>query len=623
MRSRLWRLARLLVELAIDATIVVAGYYVGLLLRFDGDIPDVTIDTFRLAAPLIVIAYLAANYVFGVYRTAWQYGSLGDVLSLGRSVLLVTAVLFVFNLTREVRHIPLSVNLIAGSITFLGMTFWKMSPRLWRHRAVRPRRGPTRRLLIAGAGNTGQLVAREFLQHADWGYRPVCFADDDPAKRGKRIHRVPVAGATADIPALVARYGVDVVALALPSAPGAKVRELVALCQAARVPVRMVPGLPEIVRSPHQLAQLRDVTVADLIGRDPTPIDVTACRESLCRRVVLITGAAGSIGSELARQVLAFGPAALHLLDNNETGLHDLHQELAQAAGQGAGVDVRLWPADVADAAKVARVCLAARPQVVFHAAAFKHVPLMEEHPDEAFRVNVLGTRNVFRAAAAAGVEKVVFITTDKAVKPVSVYGATKRVGELLVRALTEHGTTVFCAVRFGNVIGSRGSVVSVFSRQIRQGGPVGVTHPEAARYYLTIPEAVSLVLQAAAFAEQGQVLMLDMGEEVRTLDLAEKMIRMNGLAPGADVPIVYTGLRPGEKVREELVAEHEQLLPTPHPRVWRTAGGGRIPVADLDAAVDALAAARDLPRDEFIRRLHALARLTPAGAPEHLAREA
>ena len=608
--ARLRQALRLLAEFAIDGAIVVAGYYAGLLLRFDGSIPRASLDTFALVAPLIVFAYLATAYLFGVYRTAWQYGGISDVLALGRTVLLVTVAIVLLNRTRAERDIPLSVNLIAGAFTFLGMTFWKLLPRLRRHR---PRRHPhpgTQRLLIVGAGNTGQLVAREFLQHPEWDHRPVCFVDDDPAKRGKRIHGLPVAGVSSDLSKLIERYAIDVVALALPSAPRGRVRDLVAVCEVARVPVRMVPGLPEIVQNPHSIGYLREVTIEDLLGREPVAIDFSLCLESLQNRVVLITGAAGSIGAELARQARGFQPAGLHLLDNNETGLYDLHQELHRA---GAELDLRLWPASIVDQERVGQVFASVRPHVVFHAAAYKHVAMMEEHPDEAFRVNVLGTRNVLRAAADAGVEKVVFITTDKAVKPTSVYGATKRIGELLVLAAAERSATVFAAVRFGNVIGSRGSVVPTFTRQIEQGGPVGVTHPDATRFFLTIPEAVSLVIQAAAFATQGQVYMLDMGEKVRILDLAEKMIRMKGLAPGADVSIVYTGLRPGEKVHEELVGDGEQVAATHHPKVLLTHGGLRLPAAELDAAIDALAAGLDAPRADLARAIHRLARTAPA----------
>jgi FlaA1/EpsC-like NDP-sugar epimerase len=603
------RHVRLIAGLVIDAAIILLCYYTGFLLRFDGHVPRESLDTFWTVAPLIVAGYLLANWVFGVYRTAWQYGGISDVLNVGRAVLLVTLVITAFNRTRAERDIPLSVNLIAGALVFLLMAFWKMSPRLVMHRPARRARATTKRLLIVGAGNTGQLVAREFRQHHDWDYRPVCFADDDPAKRGKRIHGVPVAGTTGDIPDLVDRFGIDVVALALPSAPRGKVRDLLTVCQVTGVPVRMVPGLPEMVQDPNLASHLREVTVEDLLGRDPVDIDYSQCLESLRNRVVLITGAAGSIGSELARQVITFRPAGLHLLDNNETGLHDLRQELLK---DGVDVDVRLWPGDIRDAGRVRRIFDAVRPRVVFHAAAYKHVGMMEEHPDEAFRVNVLGTRNICAATAEAGAEKLVFITTDKAVNPTSVYGATKRIGELLVLASAERSATVFCAVRFGNVIGSRGSVVPIFARQISEGGPVGVTHPDATRYFLTIPEAVSLVIQAAAFAKQGQVFMLDMGEEVNIQELAEKMIRLKGLEPGTDVPIVYTGLRPGEKVREELIAEHEQQHPTHHPKVMLMYGGGHVSVPDLDVAIDTLASSPPGEREEFVRALHRLARLGP-----------
>jgi FlaA1/EpsC-like NDP-sugar epimerase len=458
--------------------------------------------------------------------------------------------------------------------------------------------------MIVGAGNTGQFVAREFRTHRDWLHEPVCFVDDDRRKFGVRVHRVPVAGMIEDIPALVRQYAVDVVAVALPSAPGAKVREIVTLCQSAGVPVRMVPGLPEIVRQPGGTTALRDLTVEDLIGREPVDIDFSECLESLQNKVVLITGAAGSIGSELARQVLTFAPAGLHLLDNNETGLHDLRLELEP---QSAEVSLRTWIADIANEQKLAKVFDAVRPEIVFHAAAFKHVPLMEEHPDEALRVNVLGTLNVCRAADRIDVQKLVFISTDKAINPSSVMGASKRIGELILLALAQQSRTVFSAVRFVNVIGSRGSVVGIFSRQIDDGGPVTITDPAMRRYYLTIPEAVSLVIQAAAFAGQGQIYMLDIGEEIRIVDLAEKMIRMRGLTPGTDVPIVYTGAREGEKFREDLVAGDEEREPTHHPKVLHIRSQVRESLAVLEAEIAALSAA-DLDREALARRLHALA---------------
>jgi FlaA1/EpsC-like NDP-sugar epimerase len=602
----------MLAAMALDGAIVAGAYALALIFRFDnvGSVPDVSWEALRGAAPVLVLLYLGAFFLFGIYRTAWQYGSAGDVLNLGRAVLLVTVLIFLFNRTREVRHIPLSVNVIGGVLIFVGCGFLKMLPRLLANNRWAAQAVGVRRMLIVGAGNTGQFVAREFLAHPDWLHRPVCFVDDDRRKFGMRVHRVPVAGRTGDIPALVRQYEVDLVAVALPSAPGGTVREIVTLCQEAGVPVRMVPGLPEIVRDPARASRLRELTVEDLIGRAPVDIDFSECLESLQNKVVLITGAAGSIGSELARQVLGFGPAALHLLDNNETGLHDLRLALDEESED---VNLRTWIADVAHLPKLERVFTSVRPQVVFHAAAYKHVHLMEEHPDEALRVNVEGTLNVCRAAAMNGAEKVVFISTDKAINPVSVYGASKRIGELLMLAFSRQSRTVFCAVRFVNVIGSRGSVVGIFTRQIDQGGPVGITDPAMQRYYLTIPEATSLVIQAAAFAGQGQIYMLDIGEEVRIVDLAEKMIRMRGLTPGADVPIVYTGARPGEKLREELLAADEAREPTHHPKVLHIRSRGAPSLAVLEAEIAALSGA-SLDREPLARRLRALAESDGAG---------
>lgn len=606
-------LARLLLAMALDGAIVAAGSMLALLLRFDGDVPNVTWDTFRQVAPLLVVGYLVTFILFGIYRTAWRYGGASDIINLGWAVLLVTLVAFVFNHTREVRDIPLSVNLVSGALIFLGCAFVKMTPRLFATSRLTRSRVDTKRLLIVGAGSTGQFVGREFRAHPEWQHRPVCYVDDDRRMIGMRVHGVPVAGSIDEIPALVRRYGVDVVALAAPTAAGARTRQIVTLCQEAGVPLRMVPGLPEIVREPARIANLRELTVEDLIGREPVEIDYSECLESLRNKTVLITGAAGSIGSELARQVMSFAPAGLHLLDNNETGLYDLNLALT---GGSADVNLRTWIADVSDTAKMQRVFDAVRPQVVFHAAAYKHVPLMEEHPDEALRVNVGGTLNVCRAAEQFGAEKLVFISTDKAINPASVMGASKRIGELIVLAFAARGRTTYCAVRFVNVIGSRGGVVSVFNHQLDAGGPIGITDPRMQRYYLTIPEAVSLVIQAEAFAGTGQIYMLDIGEEIRIVDLAEKMIRMRGLTPGKDVPIVFTGVRPGEKLREDLTTSDEGREPTHHPKVLHITSSVRPSLALLEAEIAALGAV-SLEREALAARLHALA----AGEGGQLAR--
>ena len=609
------RLLRSLAAALLDVAIVAATYVAALLFRFDGHVPTQSWHAFARVYPGIALAFILANWLLGIYRIAWRYASVIEAVRLGAAVMVATIVVTGINVLPRTRDIPLSVTLVSGPLSFLAMSFVKLSPRLLAHRPTLRDVDGVQRVLIAGAGATGQFVAREFQQHRVWRLRPVGFVDDDTGKRGSRIHGVPVLGAIADLPRIARRVEADLVAIALPSVSGAKVREIAALAEAANVPVRMVPGLPEVVRDNLSVGQLRELTVEDLLGREPVEIDFAGCAAVVHNASVLITGAAGSVGTELARQALALGPAALHLLDINESGLHDLQVELAPARGE---CDIKLWIGSVAERAKTAQVFSQARPDLVFHAGAYKHVDLMELHPDEAFRANVVGTLNVCQAADLYGARKLVFISTDKSVHPASVYGATKRVGELLVQAMAERSETVFCTVRFGNVIGSRGSVVPTFWRQIASGGPVTLTHPEMMRYFLTIPEAVSLVIQAAAFARQGQTFMLDMGEEVRIADLAERMIRLKGLRPGEDIPIVYTGLRPGEKLREVLVADHEEVRPTSHPKVLLMATERAADARVLVAEVERLARMQHDPA-RLARALHALARLEPGagGEPE------
>lgn len=598
-----------LLGFGLDAAIVAGSYAIALLLRFDGSVPDPTWRRYAYAIAPIVIAYLAANMVLGVYRTAWRYGSLRDVINLGTSVAVVTAGIFIINLLLpSPRHIPLSVNLVAGVLTFLAMTFVKLWPRLIASYAspFGESAEGTRRVLIFGAGDTGQLLAREMLHNRYLGYRPVGFVDDDPYKRGIRIHGLPVLGTRYDIVTISRKYAVELIALADGSGD---IREIVTISQTAGVPVQIVPSLADIVSGRARPAQLREVTVDDLLEREALEIDYVECSKTIRGRRVLVTGAAGSIGSEISRQLLSLGPASLHLLDNNESGLHDL---LTQLLPNSEECELKLWVASVADRPRLQSIFQSYQPEVVFHAAAYKHVPLMEDHPEEAFRVNVLGTLNLCQAAMEAGTEKFVFISTDKAVKPTSVMGATKRIGELMIATMGQsQGGTTFCAVRFGNVMGSRGSVIPLFWQQIQMGGPISVTHPDMRRYFLTVPEAASLVIQAATFAQQGQIYLLDMGEEVRIVDLAEKMIRLGGLKR-EEVEIIYTGLRPGEKLREELVEDTETLVATAHPKVFlaqreqpRALSGQR-----LIAAIHKLQTQRELDSSDLASRIHALALL-------------
>jgi FlaA1/EpsC-like NDP-sugar epimerase len=515
---------RLLPVLLLDAAIVLAAYAAALALRFDGDVPSDSINFFLKAAPFIAGAHLVGNVLFRIYRTSWKYAGIVDAFNLALSIGVVSVFLFAINAFLSPRYIPLTVNVVAPALIFIAMGGVKFWPRLWASRNQFADDDSVRNVLIVGAGHTGQLLAREFRQNPRWNYRPIGFVDDDRRLRGVRIHGVTVLGARDDIPEIALKRKVDLVALAIPSAPGPAVRDIVGIVQSTGVPVRTVPGLRDLVRSESDYVQLREVTVDDLLGRQQVDVDTELCAAAIRGKTVLITGAAGFIASELARQVLAFGPSRLHLVDVNETGLYDLQRDMEPDENRSR---LRIWLCDVADRDQVDDMMRATRPDILFHAAAYKHIPVMEEHPLAALRVNVGGTMNICMSAREFGVRKVVFVSTDKAVNPDNVYGASKRVGELLVTAVGEDGGTTYAAVRFGNVMGARGSVVPLFLRQIERGGPVLLTDREATRYFMSVDEAASLVIQSAAFAEQAQIYILDMGEKVRIAELAEKMMRL------------------------------------------------------------------------------------------------
>jgi len=589
--------------MALDVVVVGLAYSAALLLRFDGSVPHESAVLAAKVFPIIALAYVLANMFLGVYRTVWAYGSIGDILALFRPTVLVTVLIFVANFWVRERDIPLSVVLIGGALVFLGMAMAKMRTRL----LLRLPWGATasRRLLIVGADRTGQLLARELQADPEINYQPVGFVDDDPKKHHTRIHGLLVLGPVSRLEQIIRRRDAEVVAIALARPQGSAIREIVAVCQRLSVPVLMVPGVDNWVAGSRDV--LRAITLDDLLGRDPVQIDFAACRQSVADKVVLVTGAAGSIGSELCRQVLSFQPRELHLIDNNESGLHDLSLELIAAAPQTA---LRLWVANVVDAKKIDEIFRRARPDLVYHAAALKHVPLMEDHPDEAFRVNVLGTLNLARAARTYQAGTFVLVSTDKAVHPTSIMGATKRIAELLVIALArecEH--TNYVAVRFGNVMGSRGSVVPTFMRQIDGGGPVTVMHPDMMRYFISIPEAVRLVIQTGTFGCHGNIYMLDMGEEINILELAERMIRLRGLRPGDDIEVVFTGPRPGEKLREELVADFEHMEATDHPKVMRLTASVEVTEGEVCRLIDEMAADQWGDKDQLRSRIHLVAR--------------
>lgn len=620
------QLARFGLSLVLDVGIVIAAYAIALELKFDGNVPAESFRAMLWAAPLIALAYILAYQAVGVYSTAWQYGSLRDALLLAGAVALVTAGVLIINLLLPKRPIPLTVNVISAAFLLLGHGAVRMFPRLW-NAAAQPEvhESQRQRVLIVGAGDTGQLLAWELGHNRTQPYRPVAFIDDDEKLKGKRVHGVPVIGGRFEIPKTIETLKVDLVAIALESERAPRLQEVLALIEPSRVPVRLVPAFADVMEGRAQRGEMREITPEDLLAREPMDVDDAACRAAIAGRVVLITGAAGSIGSELTRRVMDYGPSALHLIDSNETGVHELRVEMVQRSG--GNIPVRPWLVNISDRRSLQDIFEASRPQVVFHLAAYKHIRMMEENPEQAFETNVLGTLNVFEAAQSVQSEKVVFLSSHTAVNPVSVYGASKRIGELLTTSMFSPGDspplrqrgggqgegssrrTRFSSVRLTNVIDARGTVLGLFTRQISGGGPVSVTDPQVARYFLTISEVAGLVIQAAALSKGGDIFLLDTGDEVRIAELAERLIRSRGMEPGKDIEIIYTGLREGEKVSEALIGEHERLEPTTHPRVLTAVSSLHFDGSELRAAIGELDVDRRRRSGNLPARIHALAR--------------
>ncbi len=558
---------RRLIIVAVHLLLVMLSYRAAYLLRFEFDIPPVENVGFWQTLPLLVALRLAAHARFGLYEGYWKHFSIDDLLQLGTAVsassVAFWAVLTVFPVLGEV---PRSVMLLdwLGVIVLVGGTHlfarWVQEDRL----RLLPRLG--RRAFVVGTGDRAERLLREVLRTGCNSVDVVGLVVNDERNRGRSIHRIPVVGTIAELPSLLSQFGADLVIVAMEKPSSSLMSRIVEGCLPTGAELRLLPSLEEELGERAPIDQLRQVRLEDLLGRDPIELDMAAVRADLTGRRVLITGAAGSIGSELARQVAAFGPARLALLDQAESPLYFVHLELTQAHPE---LDIVPVICDVTAQDRLTRVFGEFRPECVIHAAAYKHVPLMEADPVEAVRNNVRGTLIAAQAAATFGAAKFVLISTDKAVNPSSVMGATKRVAERVVLGLPslQRSLTDFRAVRFGNVIGSAGSVIPLFERQLAAGGPVTVTHAEVERYFMTIAEAVELVLQAAALpAAQRRICMLDMGRPVRILELAQKMIALSGLKN--KVKIEITGLRPGEKLREDLVSTTEVSVPSAVPKV-------------------------------------------------------
>jgi len=537
--------------------------------------------------PLVLSVRLPLFFGFGLYSRLWRYASASELVAIAEANLLssvVAAVLIVLVLTplRLISGFPRSIILIEGMLTLLLVGGLRFSFRLW-PRVLRRQPGvafqthnkPPKRVLIFGAGDAGTMIVREIRANPALGLEPVAFLDDDLTKKGSRIHNVPVLGDRHALEKTVQAQHIDTVIIAMPKAPGRVIREIAELCRQIAVPVQTIPGLYEILGGAVTVSAIRQVELEDLLRREPVTIDLPQVGQYLGDARVLVTGAGGSIGSELCRQIARFQPERLILFELAESHLYQIQRQLAASFP---ALPIVPIVGDVRDRHKVAIVWAQQQPQVVFHAAAHKHVPLMESNVDEVVANNVFGTRHVLEASVHYGVQRFVLISTDKAVHPKSVMGATKRICEMMVAnfeirnskfEIRNPQSAILCtAVRFGNVLGSSGSVVPLFKEQIAAGGPVTVTHPDVQRYFMTIPEAVSLIIQAAALGKGGEIFVLDMGEPVKIQDLASDLIRLSGFEPGQDIEIVCTGLRPGEKLCEELFRAQEQPQRTHHPRI-------------------------------------------------------
>ncbi len=575
----------------LDALTVTAAFEVAMLLRFvDTGQWANQLQRFWWLSLVIGCLYAAISYLLGLHRRIWRYASIKDVLALAQSVGLTVLLITMLGLLKvpALAALPWSVTIGGALFAFLFLAWVKFSQRVMLAWRATPAPNLAARVLIVGAGQAGAELATRFLK-APHEYHLSAFIDDDPAKWHRRIQNRPIFGPLENIPTLVKQHGIDLIAIAMPTASARRISEIINLCQQTPARIKILPGLPELLDDRARALPLREVNVADLLGREVVPFQTIEARLALAGKVILVTGAAGSIGSELCRQLIAYQPARLIALDNNETGLFDLAESLRDHPDI---PRLRLRIGDITNIADMTDLFADEQPDIIFHAAAYKHVPLLETHAEQAIRTNVLGTYHLCHLAHIYKVGCFVFISSDKAAEPINVLGASKRLGELIIQAMARegNGTTRFCGVRFGNVIGSRGSVVPIFTKQIEQGGPVTVTSPETTRYFMTIPEACGLVILTATLAGSGGLFLLDMGNPVRIADLAVKMIRSYGLRVERDIRIVYTGLRPGERLHELLAAPGEELLPTSQDKIFRLASAGEAPsLATIEQWIDTL----------------------------------
>jgi len=535
---------------------------------------------------------LPVYYLFGLYRRLWVYASTSELRLItaavsAASVLTASVMLVLIGAGRVYPGMPRSALGIDWLLSLVLIGGSRFALRILAEQSLASHPAGSRRVLVVGAGNAGALIVRELQKSPRLNMTPAGFIDDDPAKQHQGIYGVPVLGTLSDLAAVLQNQTIDEVIIAIPSAPGRVVRHVSEVCRRLGIPYRTMPSLFELIGGKVHVSQLRQVNITDLLRREPVSTDDRLVGAVISGKRVLVTGAGGSIGREIARQAARWGPSELALLGHGE---NSISETLLFLRNDFPGLSISPIIADVREADRMADIAEAHRPEVIFHAAAHKHVPLMEVNVEEAVLNNVVGTDSVVNAAIRSSADRLVLISTDKAVRPANVYGATKRVAEMIVVDAAQRGGRAFSVVRFGNVLGSRGSVIPLFQQQIARGGPVLVTHPDMTRYFMTIPEAVHLVMQASSLGNGGEIFILDMGAQIKILDLAEDLIRLSGLEPGRDIEIAFTGIRPGEKLREELWEEGARFTPTSHPMIFRAEDDERVNGGRLSGIVDQLA---------------------------------
>ncbi|MBS4534368.1 polysaccharide biosynthesis protein [Clostridium sp. D2Q-14] len=560
---------RIAILLFTDIILISATYLLSFYLRFDLSVPKGMMTLYIDNIIIITLIKIIIFSLSGIYNSLWRYASIDELVQIIKTTIIANAAVISYMYIRSI-HFPRSIYLMTTILDIMLIGGVRFSYRVLRRMkndglniTIDTER---KRVMIVGAGDAGAMVIKEFKNHKNLNSDPVVLIDDDKSKEGRKIHGVQVRGQRYDIRSQAIKNDIDEIVIAMPSASKSEIKEILEECKETKCKVKTLPGIYELIDGKISIKQLRNVKIEDLLGRDEIILDTEQINEYIRGKRVLITGGGGSIGSELCRQIARFLPKELVILDIYENNAYDLQNELKRKYED---LNLKVIIASIRDNRRINSIVERLRPNVIFHAAAHKHVPLMESNPHEAVKNNIFGTFNVVRAADKYGVDKFVMISTDKAVNPTNIMGATKRLCEMIIQSIDKVSNTEFVAVRFGNVLGSNGSVIPLFKKQIAEGGPVTVTHEDIIRYFMTIPEASQLVLQAGAMANGGEIFVLDMGDPVKIIDLARDLIRLSGFEPDKEIPIKIVGLRPGEKLYEELLMDEEGLESTTHEKIF------------------------------------------------------